>query len=70
MLVLVSIYIRSLLSSQAIFLDLSNEISASSIEHVVYNKPGNAYAFFQHCPFHVCKSYPEWIKALLSTALL
>jgi hypothetical protein len=32
-------------------------------------KQGNAYAFLQHGSFHVRKSYPAWIKALLSTAL-
>jgi hypothetical protein len=62
-------YIWSLLSSRAIFLDLSIEISARSIEHEVYSKPGNAYAFLQHGSFHVRKSFPAWIKALLSTAL-
>ena len=50
-------------------MDLSIEISARSIEHEVYSKPGNAYAFLQHGSFHVRKSYPAWIKALLSTAL-
>ena len=58
-------YIWSLLSPSAIFLDLST----SSIEHEIYSKPGNAYAFLQHGSFHVHKSYPAWIKALLSTAL-
>ena len=58
-----------MLSLQAIFLDLSIEILARSIEHEVYSKPGNAYAFLQHGSFHVRKSYSAWIKALLSTAL-
>ncbi len=59
----------SLFSSWAIFLDLSIEISARSIEHEVYSKTGNAYAFLRNGSFHVRKSYPAWIKALLSTAL-
>ena len=62
-------YIWSTLSEQAIFLDLSIEILALSIEHSVYSKPSNAYAFLQHGSFHVRNSYPAWIKALLSTAL-
>ena len=62
-------FIWSLLSPRAIFLDLSIEISARSIEHEVYSKPGNAYAYLQHGSFHVRNSFPAWIKALLTTAL-
>ena len=62
-------FIWSLLSPRAIFLDLSIEISARSIEHEVYSKPGNAYAYLQHGSFHVRNSFSAWIKALLMTAL-
>ena len=62
-------FIWSLLSPRTIFLDLSIQISARSIEHEVYSKPGNAYAYLQHGSFHVRNSFSAWIKALLMTAL-
>jgi hypothetical protein len=60
--------IWSLLSLWAIFLDLLIQISTCSIDHEVYSKPGNAYAYLQHGSFHVRNSFPAWIKALLTTA--
>ena len=62
-------FIWSQLSKLAIFLDLSIEISAASIQYEVYSKPGNAYAYLPHGSFHVRNSFPAWIKAVLTTAL-
>jgi hypothetical protein len=60
--------IWSKLSLQAVYLDLSIQI-ADTICYETYSKPGNAFAFLPLGSFHVRKTFPEFIKTVLYSAL-